>query len=55
MLGMLLVLGVPALAAEELRTGDGLAIGLDKSKSFTNVHDRCVHKGDKECSFLSTW
>ena len=39
----------------QLLTGYGLATGLGKSKSFTTVHDRCVHKGDSACSFLSTW
>jgi len=39
----------------ELLTGFGLDTGLRKSKSFATVHDRCVHKGDSVCSFLSTW
>lgn len=39
----------------ELLTGYGLATGLRKSKSFATVHDRCVHKGNSACSFLSTW
>jgi hypothetical protein len=39
----------------ELLTGYGLNTGLRKSKSFATVHDRCVHKGDSVCSFLSTW
>ena len=39
----------------ELLTGYGLDTGLRKSKSFATVHDRCVHKGDAACSFLSSW
>ena len=39
----------------QLLTGYGLDTGLRKAKSFATVHDRCVHKGDSVCSFLSTW
>lgn len=38
-----------------LLTGYGLAAGLRWAETFTNTHDRCVHRGDNECSFLSEW
>ncbi len=39
----------------EILTGYGLAVGRQKMKSFANQHDRCVHRGDADCSWLSTW
>ncbi|HSM51068.1 MAG TPA: hypothetical protein VLA75_06680, partial [Thermoanaerobaculia bacterium] len=39
----------------ELLTGYGLATGRRSTRTFDNVHDRCVHRGDRECSFLSRW
>jgi hypothetical protein len=39
----------------ELLTGYGLASGRNKTSAFTNKHDRCVHRGDQHCSWLSRW
>jgi len=39
----------------ELLTGYGQSTGLRAAKTFTVVHDRCVHRGDSHCSFLSRW
>ncbi len=39
----------------QILTGYGLAVGRQKTKTFANSHDRCVHRGDKDCSWLSTW
>lgn len=39
----------------ELLTGYGLASGRNKTSAFTNTHDRCVHRGDRDCSYLSRW
>ncbi len=39
----------------EILTGYGQAVGRRKTGSFTTVHDRCVHQGGRECSWLSTW
>ena len=39
----------------EILTGYGLTVGRQKTTSFTNVHDRCVHRGGVDCSWRSTW
>lgn len=39
----------------ELLTGYGQSTGLRAAKTFHAVHDRCVHRADGECSFLSRW
>ncbi len=39
----------------EALSGYGQAVGRRKTASFTTVHDRCVHQGGHECSWLSTW
>ena len=39
----------------ELLTGYGRSTGLRSTKTFSTVHDRCVHRGDADCSFLSQW
>lgn len=39
----------------EMLTGYGGAWGRQWAKSFANTHDRCVHRGDPDCSFLSQW
>ena len=39
----------------EILTGYGGAVGRRKTASFTTVHDRCVHRGDRDCSWSSTW
>jgi len=39
----------------EILTGYGGAVGRQKDKGFATVHDRCVHRGDPDCSWNSTW
>ncbi len=39
----------------ETLTGYGEAVGRNKVSSSTNTHDQCVHRGDKVCSWLTTW
>ena len=35
--------------------GYGLATGRQKTSNFSSVHDRCVHRGNLDCSWLSEW
>jgi hypothetical protein len=35
--------------------GYAVATGRRNTKSFDTVHDRCVHRDDSTCSFLSSW
>jgi hypothetical protein len=39
----------------EILTGYGGSVGHQKDGRFFTVHDRCVHRGDPDCSWLSTW
>lgn len=39
----------------EMLSGYGLAWGRVWTKEFSSVHDRCVHRGNADCSFLSRW
>lgn len=39
----------------EILSGYGGAVGQRKAASFKTVHDRCVHRGGKDCSWNSTW
>lgn len=39
----------------EILTGYGQAVGRRRTATFKTVHDRCVHRGHTECSWLSTW
>ena len=39
----------------EILTGYGRFSGEQFNKNFTNTHDRCVHRGDPDCSFLAKW
>lgn len=39
----------------EILSGYGQAVGRRKTASFTTVHDRCTHRGDRDCSWNSTW
>lgn len=39
----------------EILTGYGQQVGLQKTKDFKNTHDRCIHRGDPDCSWLTTW
>lgn len=36
-------------------TGYGDSWGKRWTSSFVNSHDRCVHRGDADCSFVSRW
>lgn len=39
----------------EFLTGYGAGAGRTWVASFKVVHDRCVHRGQVDCSWLSTW
>ncbi|GEM_PF-6066984 len=39
----------------QILTGYGGAVGRRRTATFTTVHDRCVHRGDRDCSWNSTW
>ncbi len=39
----------------EFLTGYGAGAGRTWVASYTVVHDRCVHRGQANCSWLSTW
>lgn len=39
----------------EILTGYGGAVGRQKDDGFVTLHDRCVHRGDPDCSWNSTW
>jgi len=39
----------------EILSGYGGAVGKRKTASFKTVHDRCVHRGGQDCSWISTW
>jgi hypothetical protein len=36
-------------------TGNGQTTGKRSVKTFSTSHDHCVHRGDRDCSFLSEW